>query len=62
MAVTNSLTGTPLKVVYLHSESSKPKGVPCSTHYGLSAGLMADRRKKLEKETCAKALVFATKS
>jgi hypothetical protein len=58
MAVTNPLTEAPLKVVYLHSESSKPKGVPCSTHYGLSAGLVADRTKKLEKETLRQSPYF----
>jgi hypothetical protein len=45
----NPLTKTPLKVVYLHSLTSKPDGVPCSTHYGLSAGMIPDLAKKLEK-------------
>jgi len=48
LSIISDETKRPLKVTFLHSLSSKPLGVPCSTHYGLSAGMIADRIKKLE--------------
>src|SRR5207244_941917 len=51
VVVANSETGNPLRVTFLHSLSSLPDGLPSSTHYGLSAGMIAARAKQLATGT-----------